>query len=98
MTEEDKKAEDSQVAEPEVKESTSSNVDVADFIAESKKYRQRAQKAETKLDKLQKQMDESRQKQMEENDEWRELAEERGSKIAELEPIVEQAKAVENSM
>ena len=97
MTEEAKETQESQAPEPEVQESTSSD-DYAEFIAESKKYRQRAQKAETKLGKLQKQMDVDRQKQMEENDQWRELAEERGNKIDELEPIVERANALEASM
>jgi len=35
---------------------------------------------------------------MEENDQWRELAEERGKQIAELEPIVERAKADDATM
>jgi len=97
MTEEAKETQESQAPEPEVKESTSSD-EYAEFIAESKKYRQRAQKAETKLDKLQKQMDADRQKQMEENQEWRELAEERATKITELEPIVERANVLEAKM
>ena len=98
MTEETKETQESQAPEPEVQESTSSDVDVAEFIAESKKYRQRAQKAETKLEKLQKQMDVDRQKQMADNEEWRELAEERANKIAELEPIVERATAMETAI
>ena len=97
MTEETQETQESQAPEPEVQESTSGE-DYAEFIAESKKYRQRAQKAETKLDKLQRQMDVDRQKQMEENQEWRELAEERAAKITELEPIVERAKADDASM
>lgn len=97
MTEEKEETQESQAPEPEVQESTSSD-DYAEFIAESKKYRQRAQKAETKLDKLQKRMDTDRQKQMEENQEWRELAEERAIKITELEPIVERANALDASM
>ena len=97
MTEETQEAQESQAPEPEVQESTSSD-DHAEFIAASKKYRQRAQKAETKLDKLQKQMDTNRQKQMEENQEWRELAEERANKISELEPIVERANALDAAM
>jgi len=48
MTEETQETQESQAPEPEVQESTSGE-DYAEFIAESKKYRQRAQKAETKL-------------------------------------------------
>ena len=95
-------SEENKVSNEAVVDSGTENVtqDLAqnEFIAESKKYRQRAQKAETKLDKLQRQMDVDRQKQMEENDQWRELAEERGKQIAELEPIVERAKADDASM
>ena len=99
MTEDNQETQESQVTtEPEVQESTSSDVNVADFIAESKKYRQRAQSAEKRLDKLQKQMDADRQKQMEENEQWKELAEERGNEIAELKPIVERANSIETSM
>ena len=99
MTEDNQQAQESQVTtEPEVQESASSDVNVADFIAESKKYRQRAQSAEKRLDKLQKQMDADRQKQMDENEQWKELAEERGNEIAELKPIVERANSIETSM
>ena len=72
--------------------------DVGELIAESKKYRQRSQKAEAELVKLQKQIDDNRQKQMEEQNQWQQLAEERGAKIAELEPIVVSAKEQEDAM
>jgi len=72
--------------------------DVGELIAESKKYRQRSQKAEAELVKLQKQVEETRQKQMEEQNQWQQLAEERGAKIAELEPIVVSAKEQEDAM
>ena len=98
MTEEIEKTQESQEQEPEIKESIPGDVDVADYIAESKKYRQSAQKAETRLDKLQKKMDGDRQKQMEENEQYKELAEERGVTIAKLEPIVERAQALEETM
>jgi|TARA_B100000315_G_scaffold35276_1_gene29930 uncharacterized protein YaaN involved in tellurite resistance len=103
MTEETKEAQESQEVESDVAgddkpKFTFSDTDYADTVAESKKYRQRAQKAEQKLDKLQKRVETERQKQMADNDEWRELAEERAQKIAELEPIVERAQAAENLM
>ena len=98
MTGETQKTQESEEAIVEVTESTSDDVDVSGFIAESKKYRQRAQKAETELEQLQSQLDEARQKQMAEKEQWKELAEERGNEIAQLKPIVEQAKAVEKSM
>ena len=98
MTEETQKTQESEEAIVEVTESTSDDVDVSGFIAESKKYRQRAQIAETELAQLQRQLAEARQKQMAEKEQWKELAEERGNEIAQLKPIVEQAKAVEKSM
>jgi len=70
------------------------DIDLPDYgalVQESKKYRARAQQSESELAKLQKQIDADRQKQMEEQNEWQQLAEERALKISELEPVVEQA-------
>jgi hypothetical protein len=70
--------------------------DYGALVQESKKYRKRAQESEAELGKLQKKLDTDRQKQMEEQNKWQELAEERAVKLAELEPIVEKLKADEN--
>jgi seryl-tRNA synthetase len=72
--------------------------DVTELITESKKYRKRAQSAEKKLDQLQKRIDADRQKEMEEREEWKALAEERATKLSEMEPIVERATALEAAM
>ena len=72
--------------------------DVGKLVADSRKYRQRAQKSEAELAKLQKQIDSDRQKQLEEQNEWQQLAEERAARLAELEPIVEQAQQDEARM
>ena len=85
--------------EPKNQETTVNETpDVNQLIAESKKYRSRARQSESELAKLQKQMDVDRQKQMEEQNQWQQLAEERATKIAELEPIVEQAQQDEARM
>ncbi|BAQ90616.1 Ankyrin repeat protein [uncultured Mediterranean phage uvMED] len=65
--------------------------EVGDLIAESKKYRSRAQTAEDQLSKLQKQLEADKETQMAEQNKWQELAEQRGSKIQEQEPIIEAA-------
>jgi len=65
-------------------------------IAESKKYRQRAQKVEAELATLQKQVEDNRTKQMEEQDQWKVLAEERKTQIDNLTPIVDKYKADES--
>ena len=84
---------------PESQETTDEQMpDVNQLIAESKKYRKRSQAAETELAKLQKQIATDREKQMEEQNEWQKLAEERALRIAELEPVVEQARNDENQM
>ena len=100
MSEEQQSVEvqENQAVEPVVEESASGDINVSDLIAESKKYRQRSQKAESKLEKLQKQQDIDRQKQMEENQQWKELAEERANKISQLDPIVEQHNQYEQQM
>ena len=71
---------------------------VGELIAESKKYRARSQKDREKIADLEKNIEESRQKQLEQQQEWQTLAEERANKIAELEPIVEQAQKHEADM
>jgi hypothetical protein len=71
---------------------------VGDLIAESKKYRARSQKVEAENADLKKQIESNRQKQLEEQQEWQTLAEERATRIAELEPIVEQAKQQETEI
>ena len=84
---------------PESQETTDEQMpDVNQLIAESKKYRKRSQAAETELAKLQKQIATDREKQMEEQNEWQKLAEERALRIAALEPVVEQARNDENQM
>ena len=68
---------------------------VGALVQESKKYRKRAQESEAELSKLKKKLDTDRQKQMEEQNKWQELAEERAARLAEIEPIVEKLKADE---
>ena len=81
-------------------ESQDKDIELPDYgslIQDSKKYRKRAQESESKLANLQKKIDSDRQKQMEEQNQWQALAEERALRIAELEPIVEQAKLDEDN-
>ncbi len=68
------------------------------LVAESRKYRKRAQSSEAELAKLQKQIANDREKQMEKQNEWQALAEERAARLAELEPIVEQARKDESAL
>ena len=78
-------ATDSQIQE------TESGPEVGNLIAESKKYRSRAQAAEDQLSKLQKQLEADKEAQMAEQNKWQELAEQRGSKLQEQEPVIEAA-------
>ena len=64
--------------------------DVGELVQESKKYRKRAQESEAELAKSQKRIELDRQKSMEEQNQWQQLAEERAARIAELEPIAEE--------
>ena len=63
--------------------------DYGQLVQESKKYRKRAQESEAKLAKIEKQRETDRQKQMEEQNQWQQLAEERAMNLAEMEPIVD---------
>jgi hypothetical protein len=56
---------------------------VGELIAESKKYRARSQKVETELSQLKTQIESDRQSQLEKQEEWQTLAEERKIKLDE---------------
>ena len=63
--------------------------ELGDVIAESKKYRSRAQKAESKLTEMEKQLEKDRQTQLEAKEEWKTLADERKSKLEKYETELE---------
>tara|TARA_Y100000310_G_scaffold295716_1_gene327332 strand:+ start:23 stop:553 length:531 start_codon:yes stop_codon:yes gene_type:complete len=87
---EDKVQEVAQEVTPDTKEvEPTTGPEVGEAIAESKKYRTRAQKAETKLAKIEKQLEEQRQDQLEKQEEWKTLADERKNKLAEQESELE---------
>ena len=67
------------------------SAEFGELIAESKKYRNRAQEAESKLAKMEKKLAQDREKTMAEQNKWQELAEERGLKLTEQEPVIEAA-------
>tara|TARA_R100001594_G_scaffold84635_1_gene119152 strand:- start:1331 stop:1906 length:576 start_codon:yes stop_codon:yes gene_type:complete len=67
------------------------SAEFGELIAESKKYRNRAQEAESKLAKMEKRLAQDRENTMAEQNKWQELAEERGAKLSEQEPIIEAA-------
>ena len=79
-------------------EQNQQQLEVGNLIAESKKYRGRAQAAESELAKLRKEIEDTRISQLEEQEQWKSLAEERATKLAELEPIVEMAQQQEASL
>ena len=72
--------------------------EVGTLIADAKKYRQRAQKVESELAELKQKLETQRQAELEKQQEWQTLAEERANRIAELEPVVEQAQKQEAQM
>tara|TARA_R100000655_G_scaffold109470_1_gene164068 strand:- start:333 stop:872 length:540 start_codon:yes stop_codon:yes gene_type:complete len=87
MSEENKVVEEQAVAEaptPEVKE------EVGSLIAESKKYRTRAQTAEAELNELKDNLKLQEQKQLEEKEEFKSLYETMKAENEKLKPVVEQ--------
>ena len=64
---------------------TTETPDVGSYIAESKKYRTRAQEAETKLAKLKSNIAKQEDKRLAEQNEWKELAEKRQTHIDSME-------------
>ena len=63
--------------------------ELGEAIAESKKYRSRAQKAEIKLAEIEKKLETDRQVQLEKQEEWKTLADERKAKLKEYETELE---------
>ena len=80
-----------EVATDSQTQATEPSSEVGSLIAESKKYRSRAQAAENALSKLQKRLEADKEAQMAEQNKWQELAEQRGAKLQEQEPIIETA-------
>tara|TARA_R110002012_G_C11607348_1_gene607850 strand:+ start:321 stop:890 length:570 start_codon:yes stop_codon:yes gene_type:complete len=80
-----------EVATDSQTQTTEPSPEVGSLIAESKKYRSRAQQAENELSKLRKVIESDKENQMAEQNKWQELAEQRGVKLQEQEPVIEAA-------
>jgi len=65
----------------------------SELLQEVMQKKERLQKAESKIAELEKIQEVERQKQLEENEEWKTLAEERAKQLSELTPVVDQYKA-----
>ena len=71
--------------------------DVNSFIAESKKYRSRAQEAESKLTALQSSIAKQEDDRLVEQNEWKELAEKRQTQISSMETDYNRLKGAEDA-
>ena len=87
MSEENTKVEEQAVAETPTQEE---NNEVGSLIAESKKYRTRAQSAEAELNELKENLKLQEQKQLEEKEEFKSLYEKMKEENSQLKPVVEQ--------
>ena len=87
MSEDNVKVEEQAVAETPTKEEN--NNEVGNLIAESKKYRTRAQTAEAELNELKENLKLQKQKQMEEKEEFKSLYENMKQENEQLKPVVE---------
>ena len=65
----------------------------SELLREVMQKKERLQKAESEIAELRKAQEAERQKQLEENEEWKTLAEERAKQLSELTPVVDQYKA-----
>jgi hypothetical protein len=65
-----------------------------EYIAESKKYRKRAQEAESKLSELQKQLEQQENAKLKEKEEFKTLAEKFEAQVNELNPYKEKYNAM----
>ena len=66
----------------------------AGLIAESKKYRQRAQQAETQLAEFQKKLEQQENTKLKEKEEWKTLAEQNEAKLNDVLPYKEKYEAL----
>mgnify|MGYP003132331547 CR=1 FL=1 len=66
------------------------------LIAESKKYRKRAQEAEARLSALEKQMDSAKQTELKKKEQWKTLYEESATEIESLTAIADKWNSYEN--
>jgi ribosomal protein L9 len=92
MSEETTRVEEQAVAEVSTQEN---NDDVGGLIAESKKYRTRAQAAEAELNQLKENLKLQEQKRLEEKEEFKSLYENVKAENEQLKPVVEQFKIQE---
>ena len=94
MSEEQTPSAETEVKAVETKETTSPD---AGLIAESKKYRSRAQTAEAERDELQKKLDEQANATLKENEEWKTLAEQNEAKLNDALPYKEKYEALHSA-
>ena len=91
MSEEKTPVVETAVEATETREATSPD---AGLIAESKKYRNRAQTAETELAKLQKKLGEQVDDELKKNEEWKTLAEQNEAKLNDALPYKDKYEAL----
>ena len=71
--------------------------DAGSLIADSKKYRKRAQSAESELSELKKKMEKQEEQKLAEKNEWKELFEKKESRLNEIEKDYDRMKEAEDS-
>ena len=76
---------------------TPTNPEVGSLIAESKKYRNRAQEIESKYAELKDQVEKDKEAKMIKQNEWKELSTKYKAEIDSIMPEYERLKAIENS-
>jgi len=91
MSEENTPVAETEVNTTEKIESVQPNTDL---IAESKKYRQRAQQAETQLAEFQKKLEQQESAKLKEKEEWKTLAEQNEAKLNDALPYKEKYEAL----
>ena len=81
----------------QAEESTNTKPDVGNVIYEAKKLRSRAQTAESERDQFKTELEQLREAQLVEQENFKQLADERGAKLKDLESQVnDKAKVVES--
>ena len=98
MSEEKQAQEEQAVPATTEQEAPDTSTDVGSLIAESKKYRSRAQKSEDKVSDLESKLESIETDKLKDQEKWQQLYEKRDQEAKEMEKVVEHAQTLDETL
>jgi len=98
MSEEKQAQKEQAVPASTEQETPDTSTDVGSLIAESKKYRSRAQKSEDKVSDLESKLESIETAKLKDQEKWQQLYEKRDNEAKEMEKIVDHAKTLDETL